>query len=152
MLNKIDDCFIDYPDQIVDGINATIKLINDYKDYDDSHHSNWTFLLFPIFVSLEGIMKLSLEELGIEVKNNFFCFKKENGWYKLNNYNNFNKLDKINAIVNCYNIYVNHRHKYFHYQKDIYFYNDFKIINKAQAIHLFDKIYMLMKELGGYHE
>ena len=40
MLTEIDGCFINFPEQIIEGINTTIKLINDYKDYDDAHHSN----------------------------------------------------------------------------------------------------------------
>ncbi|MDE6289669.1 MAG: hypothetical protein K2L64_02790 [Ureaplasma sp.] len=152
MLTKIDDCFINFPEQITDGINTTIKLINDYKDYDDTHHSNWSFLLFPIFTSLEGIMQLSLEELGIEIKRNFFCFKKENNWYKLKNYVNNHNLDKINNIEICYNIYANNHHKYFHYQKDNDFFNDLKITKKSSAISLFKKIYMSIKKLGGYNE
>ena len=152
MLTKIDDCFINFPEQITDGINTTIKLINDYKDYDDTHHSNWSFLLFPIFTSLEGIMQLSLEELGIEIKRNFFCFKKENDLYKLNNYVNNGDLNKIKWIENCYNIYVNHRHKYFHYQKDNLFFEKLKITKKSSAILIFNRIYTSMKKLGGCNE
>ena len=152
MLTKIDDCFINFPEQIIEGINTTIKLINDYKDYDDTHHSNWSFLLFPIFTSLEGIMQLSLEELGIEIKRNFFCFYKENKKYKLNNYIKSNDWNKSKYIEICYNIYVNHRHKYFHYQKDNKFFKKIKITKKSSAIRIFDKIYVTMKKLGEYYE
>ena len=152
MLTKMDNCFINFPKQIIEGINTTIKLINDYKDCDDSRHSNWSFLLFPILTSLEGIMKLSLEELGIEIKRNFFCFYKENNWYALKNYASNHNLDKINNIEICYNIYVNHRHKYFHYQKDNKFFKKIKITKKSSAIRIFDKIYVSMKKLGGCYE
>ncbi|MDE6289878.1 MAG: hypothetical protein K2L64_03860, partial [Ureaplasma sp.] len=65
MIIKLDDCFGDCPKQIIEGINVSMKLIQLNKDFNDDYYENWTFLLFPILTSLEGLMKLSLSNLGI---------------------------------------------------------------------------------------
>ncbi|MDE6289839.1 MAG: hypothetical protein K2L64_03665, partial [Ureaplasma sp.] len=130
-------------------IDTSINLIQFFEYYPDDYFDDWSFLVYPIVIGLEGYIKWLLIKSDIKINNHFRYFDKECKPYKLKDNVNYNKKKKefIDIAEDCYNIYVLYRHKLCHYEITNNLDYCFKIENKEYAIKIFNDIYSCFKEV-----
>ena len=140
--------FKNYPENVRKKINTSINLITLYEYYQDDYFDDWSFLIFPIVVGLEGYIKWLLIKLDVKVDKRINYFEMESGRFKLRKDLNYNKSKKdiIKIVEDCYNVYIQHRHDLCHYEIGNKYDNSFIIENKSKAIQIFNEIYLCFKE------
>ena len=101
--------FKNYPYNIKYKIETSVDLVNNFIDYDENYFKDWSFVVFPIIVALEGYIKwLSIKSnVKFKKKINFFDLREKP--YKIKSNIDYDKsfTNLINILEDCYNIYIN---------------------------------------------
>ncbi|MDE5599515.1 MAG: hypothetical protein K2I49_01115, partial [Ureaplasma sp.] len=93
-------------------------------------------------------IKWLLIKLDFKVDKRINYFEMESGRFSLRKDLNYNKSKKeiIKIVEDCYNVYIQYRHKLYHYEIGNKYDNSFIIENKCKAIQIFNEIYLCFKE------
>ncbi|MDE5599727.1 MAG: hypothetical protein K2I49_02210, partial [Ureaplasma sp.] len=106
-MNKmVENLFYNYPDNIKYKLQTSIDLINIYRNFDENYFKDWTFIVFPIIIALEGYIKWLSIKSNIPFKKNINYFDLRDKPFKIKSNLSYdlNKFNLIKIIENCYNI------------------------------------------------
>lgn len=120
---------------------ALKKILLDLSDY--------SFMVYPIFRCLEGVMKMIYSENGITIINkdgfrDYFKYNSTKNQYECDTETTNNVICKTTCdyLEKMYNIYNNHRHSLFHTDAI----NPRIISNRNEAISMIDNVLNLLEE------
>ena len=82
------------PENIKKKIDTSINLIQLFEYYPDDYFDDWSFLVYPIIIALEGYIKWLLIKSDVKVNNHLRYFDKELKPYKIKDNVTYNKNRK----------------------------------------------------------